>query len=310
MRDQEQISAFESEEVPYRRPTLFMRCLTAAASYLSFAASLVALWLNWTIPTHIPSWLPAWLIQLIENNRVATLLLPLLCLFVCYWVLRSMTGDILACPERYLDERQKMLRDQVHRSAYEVLKGACLIVPIVVLLFSLSWSTPAPSPAPVQSSSSMITFKYNMLEHMLPTNLSKKSGEWIIVIPSATSGEWNVLIPSKKSGEWIIVVPSNSAPGSTLTISVTGPGLLNISRSTGTVWLNVSEPNGTVWLNESEPTSFQTISWKRVPAVTPQPESWLRSPTNIGLFFATFLLSLFLMVSALPMSLLACKEND
>src|SRR5258708_2198988 len=127
MMDQEQMPLFETEEVLYRQSTFLIRYLTIAAFYLSFAASLTTLLLNWIIPIYTPLWLPDWLIQVIENHRIFTLLLPLLCLFACYWVLRSMTSAILACPERYLDERQKMLRDQVHRSAYKVLKGACLI---------------------------------------------------------------------------------------------------------------------------------------------------------------------------------------
>lgn len=266
MRDQEQIPAFESEEEGlYRRSTLLMRCLIVGGAYLSFAASVAALLLNWSIPTHVPSWFPHWLIYLIENNRIATLLLPLLCLFVCYCALRYITGDILARPERYLDERQKMLRDQVHRSAYKVLKSACLVVPIAILLYSLFWSAPAPSPTPVRPSPDPMT-----------------TGYVYIMLDSS---------PNK----WLTIDTPDSAQPVALTISANAPDgqTSNEPASQGIIW-----------------------EWERIPSVAPQPvatprrESWLSGPTNIGLFFATCLLSLFLMVSALPMSLLVCKEKD
>ena len=39
--------------------------------------------------------------------------------------MRSITHDIMASPERYLDERQKMVRDKAHRNAYKIVKPYC-----------------------------------------------------------------------------------------------------------------------------------------------------------------------------------------
>jgi hypothetical protein len=54
---------------------------------------------------------------------------------------------------------------------------------------------------------------------------------------------------------------------------------------------------------------IQPIFWQRTSDMAPQQTSWLNDPTNMGLFFGTFLLSLFLAVSALPMALLAWRRK-
>jgi hypothetical protein len=45
----------------------------------------------------------------------------------------------MGTPTRYLDERQRMLRDQAHRSAFGLLKVACLILPALFLAQFLPW---------------------------------------------------------------------------------------------------------------------------------------------------------------------------
>src|SRR5581483_10498623 len=135
MKDQEYISPFELDETSPRRAPLVLQRLVVVALSLSFVVSLASCWLNWMLPDRAASWLPAWLITMVENQRIATLLVPLTCLLVCYWILRAVRGDIMICPERYLDERQKMLREQAHGSAYKLLKRACLLLPVGLLLY-------------------------------------------------------------------------------------------------------------------------------------------------------------------------------
>jgi uncharacterized membrane protein YhdT len=117
MNNQEHMPIIDPEDMLQKRPGRFMRYLTVCGLYLSFFTCLAALLLNWLIPAHMMIWMPDWLIQMVENNRIATLIVPLLFLIICYWEVRDITSDILAIPERYLDERQRMLRDQVQRSA-------------------------------------------------------------------------------------------------------------------------------------------------------------------------------------------------
>lgn len=237
MNNQEHMPIIEPEDMLQKRPTLFMRYLTVSGLYLSFFICLVALLLNWLIPAHTMVWMPGWLTQVVENNHIATLIVPLLFLCICYWEVRDMTGHILAIPERYLDERQQMLRDQVHRSAYKILKCACLVVPVAILLFSILLSHPVP------------------------------------------------------------VQPS--------------PQFINIVRQP----IYMPQPPISVY-TQNEPItiimvhSAQTFFWQRASDVAPQQTSWLTDPTNIALFFSTFLLSLFLAVSALPMALLAWRRKE
>ncbi|MBO0780767.1 MAG: hypothetical protein J2P37_18240 [Ktedonobacteraceae bacterium] len=263
MRDQEQLSMFESDEMPDQRPAPYVRRLVVGAFYLCFVTCLVALLLNWIVPDHVPMWLPTWLVPIIEHNRVATLLLPPAGLLICYWSLRSMTGDILARPDRYLDERQKLLRDQAHRSAYKVLKRACLVAPILVLLCALLWQTPAPAqPAPTPQT---VTFTMHTL------------GDWYVIKMGNDGVVYGVVTPQ---------TPSDQSKGSD------GQDPIKI--------IKLQSPLSSFTLH--------TITAAQ-PAAT-SPRSWLSTPANIALFFGSLLLSLFLMVTALPMAILARKEKD
>lgn len=113
--------------------------LLVAAFGLSFLASLVALWLSGTLLDAPASMVPYMWLQFLAGHRLLVLLIPAVCLLVCYGALRSLTGEIMAVPERYLDERQHMLRDQAHRSAFKIIKLACVLIPACFLLFHLPW---------------------------------------------------------------------------------------------------------------------------------------------------------------------------
>ncbi|HEY7419058.1 MAG TPA: hypothetical protein VH593_28005, partial [Ktedonobacteraceae bacterium] len=66
----------------------------------------------------------------------------------CYVTLRRLTRDIMAVPKRYLDERQKAMRDQAHHSAFSIIKLSCLVIPALLLAQYLPWFRQSPAPAP------------------------------------------------------------------------------------------------------------------------------------------------------------------
>jgi hypothetical protein len=114
--------------------------------YLSFLACVAALWFSGNFFGDPGRVLPYNVANFIANRRVAVLLFPLLGLLGCYCLLRSITHDIMASPERYLDERQKMVRDKAHRNAYKIVKVACFLVPFYLCLHALFWTGSAPAP--------------------------------------------------------------------------------------------------------------------------------------------------------------------
>lgn len=129
----------EIEESADLRVSRWPGRLLVAAFGLSFLVSLVALWLSGTLLDTPASMVPYMWLQFLAEHRLLALLVPTGCLLVCYGALRSLTGEIMAVPERYMDERQHMLRDQAHRSAFKIIKLACVLVPACLLLFHLLW---------------------------------------------------------------------------------------------------------------------------------------------------------------------------
>lgn len=132
-----------NNETPYRRHRLMVVCLL-----ISFLACLIALGITGNLFGVPGGLLPATyapIVTIIIRGRIELLLIPLLCLLCCYALLRHITHDIMATPERYLDERQKQVRDEAHRSAYKYIKLACLIVPLLFCLHALFWTSAAPS---------------------------------------------------------------------------------------------------------------------------------------------------------------------
>lgn len=143
MKSYSHMSLPETNEESFIRPSLKRRRLLVLALYLSFFTSLLALWITSPIASDVGQLLPYWLIQAIIDNRLTILAIPLVCLFTCSITLRHITSDIMGGPERYLDERQKMIRDQAHRYAYRIIKLACLFVPLGLFLYSMPWTNHA-----------------------------------------------------------------------------------------------------------------------------------------------------------------------
>lgn len=238
--------------------------------YLSFLACVAALWLTGNFfgdPGHI---LPYNVANFIANRRVAVLLVPLLSLLCCYCLLRSITHDIMASPERYLDERQKMVRDKAHRNAYKIVKAACFIVPFYLCLHALFWAGQAP-------------------------------------VPTVTSVVHTTAVPSYISyGVLPITRGANGSPADTIMVfssnvqqtTIKGGQVIHFN-----VW-EVGEP--VLVLHELAPvTTTHTVLTKPNPLVA----SWPNDPTSLLFYYGILLLVLCLMMLALPMSIVAWKER-
>lgn len=133
-------------EMRDRRVALRMgRCLVMGL-VLSFLVCVATFWLSGTLLSAPTQLLPIDFLQMLAANRILVLCIPIVCLVACYLALRSLTAEIMAVPERYLDERQKMLRDQAHRSAFKLIKFSSVLIPIAFILPHLPWFN---SPAPV-----------------------------------------------------------------------------------------------------------------------------------------------------------------
>ena len=124
---------------------------------LSFLACLAALWFSSTLISAPDQVLPVTFLQMLAANRLLGLCVPAVCLVICYIALRSLTGEITAVPESRLDERQKILRDQAHRSAFKIVKFACVLIPGAFLLPHLPLFN-ASAPAPVLALNGGIEF--------------------------------------------------------------------------------------------------------------------------------------------------------
>ncbi len=154
MQENEQIHQInEIDEVQSRHIALWPCRLLVVAFFCSFLACLVALWFSGTLlsaPDHL---LPASFLQFIAAHRLPILIVPALCLTTCYGALCFLTREVMVVRERFLDERQKMLRDQAYHSAFKAIKLACLLIPCAFLLPHLPWfNSPSHTSTPVATS--------------------------------------------------------------------------------------------------------------------------------------------------------------
>ncbi len=147
----------EMEEMRDQRATRRLGRVLVMGFSLSLLASLAALWLSSTLISAPDQILPLAFLQMLAANRVLVLSVPAVCLVVCSFALRSLTGEIMVVPERRLDERQKMLRDQAQRSAFKIIKFASVLIPVGFLLPHLPWFSPSPMPVFGELAASYIT---------------------------------------------------------------------------------------------------------------------------------------------------------
>ncbi len=255
---------------PFANPPFMVHHrLLVIGLYLSFLACIAALWLGGNFfgdPGHV---LPYNVANFITSRSIAVLLSPLLCLLVCYCLLRSITHDIMASPERYLDERQKMVRDKAHRNAYKIVKAACFLVPFYLCLHALFWAGQAPAPT------------VTPVAHTTSPYLDYK------VLPV------KIISTTASLADTIIILPANAQQ------PIIKVGQVNQLY----VW-EAREP--IIVLHELAPaTTFHTVLSQPNPPVA----LWPNDPTSLLFYYGVLLLVLLLMSLALPMSIVAWKER-
>ena len=184
------------DSLPTRQVPLWFCRLLVIVLTLSFVAFLVTLWLSGTLTSIPDQWSSITFIQFLGAHRLPALALPVVCLVVCYFALRHLTGEILAVPERYLDERQRMVRDQAHRSAFKLIKASCVLLPLVLVLVKLpSWLQPAPAPTPLLLYTIAFSVSRSPLSQIVsssqqfPLRLMVHYVNFLPVIPSPTPTE-------------------------------------------------------------------------------------------------------------------------
>jgi hypothetical protein len=266
-----QASLFELDEPFEQKFPLIRRRLLVLGLYLSFLACLTGLWLTANVSAGLEHKLPYRIVNFIATQPVVVLLVPLLILLGCYFLLRLMTYEIIAWPERFLDERQQTVRDRAHRNAYKIVKVACLLVPLYLCLHAVLWTAQAPAPASPQA--------YTMV---------RSSEHWTEIAPNTPLQSVQAIhINSavKQAGEQRIIL-----------YDVVSQPIIESFNANGV-------PISAIY-------SLHTIasrSYEQAPTV--MAPSWPNNPASLFLYYGTLLLSLLLMAIALPMSLVAWKER-
>jgi len=135
---------------------------------LGYLGCLLVLWYIWNAPRQW--WFDTFWLH-IGANRFTLMLIPLIIFCACYFKLRCISGNMLKFRDRQLDERQRMVRDSAHRTAYKIVTLLCLLIPLYLAaqgLFGGKPATPTVSSPPV-SGLHYITIKQSpivFIDHM------------------------------------------------------------------------------------------------------------------------------------------------
>jgi len=260
MREHRSTGTDDEDTMAQSKPSLWIRRLLVIALYLSVLACLLAIWLSGTLFGNVSQILPLWLLREAADHRVSMLGASCICLLIWYAMLRHVTGDIMAVPERYLDERQKMVRDQAHRSAFTFVKLLCCLIPLLLLAQYFLPRQHAPAPAPTTT---------------VALALAQPTTWYTIYIPSSS------------------IVPR-------FHLVQAAQMLKQLPHASATV-------NWFEWANV-KPFSLLTIHELpiRTPPITPVAPA---STAEIALAVSALLLCLYLLFSALPMSVIAWKRR-
>lgn len=84
-----------------------------------------------------------WINTFVNTQQPLLFIVPLAVSIICYSILHFVTNETLNVPERYLDERQRQIRDWAHRRAYQIIKPLLLIV-LLVFAFQSILQPPQP----------------------------------------------------------------------------------------------------------------------------------------------------------------------
>lgn len=120
------------------------RRLLVLGMCLGYLGCLLVLWYIWSAPRQW--WFDTFWLH-IGANRFTLILIPLIIFCVCYLKLRCISGNMLKFRDRQLDERQRMVRDSAHRTAYKIITLLCLLIPLYLAAQGIFARPPAPTPA-------------------------------------------------------------------------------------------------------------------------------------------------------------------
>ena len=176
MQEYQQTSQPESETTTLRHVSIWRRRVLVLAFYATGLASLTLLWFAGGLTDAPVQVIPITFLLPLADHFLILICVPVACMFFCYLALRRLTGEIMSTPVRHLDERQRMIRNRTHRSAFNIIKCACLLIPVLFLLPHLPWFNQIYPP------------EYSLTYALLDTYGQPISGG-----PMPIDGSWSVL---------------------------------------------------------------------------------------------------------------------
>ena len=119
-----------NEFITEERPGRTERRLLVIGLFLSYIGCLTTMWYIWNVPRQAfdTFWLS------FAQSRFTLIILPILTLSIFYFSLCQITRDVIGWGVKNLDERQRMVRDQAHRSAYKIIAFLCLFTPLYLII--------------------------------------------------------------------------------------------------------------------------------------------------------------------------------
>ena len=162
--DEHTLMHIPDELIAEERPIRTKRRLLVIGLFLSYVTCLATMWYIWNAPRQAfdTFWLS------FAQSRFTLIILPILILCGFYLSLYHITGNIIGWGLKNLDERQRMVRDQAHRSAYKIIALLCLLMPLYLILQNMLTSS--------LSSSISYDVRLNLVPKMTLMKLQKSNG--------------------------------------------------------------------------------------------------------------------------------------
>jgi len=209
------------------------RRLLVIALYLSYLACIAGLWFVGDVlgsPRNI-------LGQQVGNGRFVLLVVPLTVLCVCYLRLRRIMGEIMELSGKKLDERQRLVRDQAHRTAYKIIAVLCL--GILVYFGIHSMLVAAIPPAPVTASIHPVAVSHTV-NYIVVSRISDLH-VYYVMPPKQPVGK---IIPYLQPGDafqWVAIdsTISSNIPGQTIAPTTQAIDLFGLGLYYGLFFLTI-----------------------------------------------------------------------
>ncbi len=195
------------------------RRLLVLGMCLGYLGCLFVLWYIWNAPRQW--WFDTFWLH-IGANRFTLILIPLIIFCACYLKLRCISGNMLKFRDRQLDERQRMVRDSAHRTAYKIITLLCLLIPLYLAAQGLFADKPA---TPITSSPNVITIKQSAIAYTRSASVVHgKTNSFTILFPGP---EWLMIagksVPVQLETSWRPLLISQVQPAPTAPAPVIAP---------------------------------------------------------------------------------------